>query len=1239
MGEFIDYSKRIKSARSTPQHSPPLEDRDEVGRNSARLTRGDEDEQHLQTPRRPSRKKSRSSSRYRTAEEDEDGEVNGQSGEVEDPGERHFLAASPLDGRNGPQIVDYSVRPKSSTFTEDFEAPPSPSAIPAKDFDDQEDADADEEEDHRPPPRSAPRRRSSVSAAKPQPPVSPTLQKPKSPPVSPKPSGPRKLVRKKSKSARDFEAEMAALNVNGVAAHSQPQNHVSPTSSKSGDGYISPPPQYQERPLSRTRSRSRSRASATSPPPAPAPSSPPTRAYSQSSSRPYNNDLPSRNDDEDPLSLTPQDRHYLSRILINLQMQKEFSALSKVGTLTRYGNPFLSVATGPNSKPRRADEAKGGWFGLLGGGAEKRDPAFEGYRWDEEDVEDSPICQYLYWRFLYNMPGLRNAKLEYWQENIQPFFDSFAERDLSSTVERGEVTKRRMLSLGFVRVLGTYYSTCYRPLGPSAPARPTISMMRKIDLLVPGSMDNMWKILFPDRRVGYNAWVAVVQEKEERGGTAFRIVSRVVVAPGQPLYHALQSWPAIQSFASSLASLDPQNRLDLPLLPHASSSTPPSRQTIQRYLRLLVITLSAPPPSLEGSPALTSAREKLESFLLGSSSNQKISGRDLAEWVRRGEEEEDKDDKKHVRWVEMGRKVKKLRTTWANYRKALIEGDEIDKSMAQVRRVAQTSSLPAEYRDAEEWATIWVAGMLHYIFAGSVNGPEILNILKSFHSLIPYGPIKLGLSLVNPTLAIRAIVQLLLGQPAGQLSLFQRIWQIVCNAANRHQRKLIEKFRKQLGHDSICDALHAHVQEGYVQRQKTKKEALDRDEDIVLTILRERGSQRDYELVEGWHEDFVESGGDPTHSSGAKSFADLKELLAAYYRYRDREQVLAIALEANTPRLLHASIATFYQTIHDVANASKLSERVGDIQYFLDDMIKCCETGKMTRADFINLARRHHEKVYYFVRELATGNEHLLDPLLDWSRSGLSFIRSGIPPSRSASHDSPSKRAGVDLDALLPSNPKKREKILREVRSQVKWTRFKKAQTDMQLRIDLLQADAGDRKQSWEWKLDREALWQDFLAQLPQEEVVREPEGLETRMGPGGDLEWAWWAGKDVFGAADKVGVVKAHRESAGEAYREVEKEDKPAAGKIGGAMLGRKLSRRSSNVSQVRKDGYRDAEEDDEAYEDGEDTFANGRWKRAEEEKLAIPAAKIEATRGLLGKYIDQIKDSLAEARKRQIK
>jgi len=45
-------------------------------------------------------------------------------------------------------------------------------------------------------------------------------------------------------------------------------------------------------------------------------------------------------------------------------------------------------------------------------------------------------------RFLANLPALRNAKESYWTDQIQPFIDSFAERDLSSTKERGEITKR-----------------------------------------------------------------------------------------------------------------------------------------------------------------------------------------------------------------------------------------------------------------------------------------------------------------------------------------------------------------------------------------------------------------------------------------------------------------------------------------------------------------------------------------------------------------------------------------------------------------------------------------------------------------------------------------------------------------------------------------------------------------------------------------------------------------------------
>jgi len=71
--------------------------------------------------------------------------------------------------------------------------------------------------------------------------------------------------------------------------------------------------------------------------------------------------------------------------------------------------------------------------------------------------------------------------------------------------------------MGFTRILGTYFSTCLPPAGRSAPSRPSRPVMRRIDHLVPGSMDSMWKTEHPDLPPAYNAWSAIVSEEEDRG--------------------------------------------------------------------------------------------------------------------------------------------------------------------------------------------------------------------------------------------------------------------------------------------------------------------------------------------------------------------------------------------------------------------------------------------------------------------------------------------------------------------------------------------------------------------------------------------------------------------------------------------------------------------------------------------------------------------------------------------------
>lgn len=149
-------------------------------------------------------------------------------------------------------------------------------------------------------------------------------------------------------------------------------------------------------------------------------------------------------------------------------------------------------------------------------------------------------------RFIFNFPALRLAKTEYWTEQIQPFFDSFAERDLSTTKERSEVTKRfvplsrsskisltrtrsRLLAMGLTRILGTYYGTCIRPIGPSSPARPSIAVMRRIDHLFPGSMESLWRTLVPGTEVGYNAWAAIVETEAGRKGNDVRTLCQATM--------------------------------------------------------------------------------------------------------------------------------------------------------------------------------------------------------------------------------------------------------------------------------------------------------------------------------------------------------------------------------------------------------------------------------------------------------------------------------------------------------------------------------------------------------------------------------------------------------------------------------------------------------------------------------------------------------------------------------------
>ncbi|EOA86464.1 uncharacterized protein SETTUDRAFT_169223 [Exserohilum turcica Et28A] len=111
--------------------------------------------------------------------------------------------------------------------------------------------------------------------------------------------------------------------------------------------------------------------------------------------------------------LTGKQEHYLKRELISRQTKYEISELSSPTALRRFGAPFHSDA-------------------------------------GEVAPEDSelPLLRFIFVNHVRNFPFLDKAKeKEFWQDKLQVFLESFASKDISSSEDRLEETKRRKLAL------------------------------------------------------------------------------------------------------------------------------------------------------------------------------------------------------------------------------------------------------------------------------------------------------------------------------------------------------------------------------------------------------------------------------------------------------------------------------------------------------------------------------------------------------------------------------------------------------------------------------------------------------------------------------------------------------------------------------------------------------------------------------------------------------------------------
>lgn len=155
-----------------------------------------------------------------------------------------------------------------------------------------------------------------------------------------------------------------------------------------------------------------------------------------------------------PIKTTEQ-RHYLLKALVHLQIAGESAELEKLGALTYYGFPFATSRPKNRVKDETLDDefSKGGF----------EEAAEESYADEDqarrlENLKEPLIYRQMFHVNLRNFPGLDEASTKYWQLRIQTFFDEMSARNFSTSIERSEMTKRHFFANAMVRYLGNYFS-------------------------------------------------------------------------------------------------------------------------------------------------------------------------------------------------------------------------------------------------------------------------------------------------------------------------------------------------------------------------------------------------------------------------------------------------------------------------------------------------------------------------------------------------------------------------------------------------------------------------------------------------------------------------------------------------------------------------------------------------------------------------------------------------------------
>lgn len=693
--------------------------------------------------------------------------------------------------------------------------------------------------------------------------------------------------------------------------------------------------------------------------------------------------------------LSVEHEHLLKRELIRLQLNEESLRLDNLVNVDSLGKPFV--------RP-------GGIY---------------------DSGDEFPLYRYVLTHFIVTFPLLKKADNKFWQESAQPFIQGLASKDISSSADRDQATKRRRIARGIKRSLLMLFVA---GIGTNRKKPP-----KSVATIAPGKEPVAQQVSEAhEPEIPPGPYASVIGVREVSSPKLFKTKQSEYIIEAQfvhvPPIWVARSWDDFKDLEKKLSSQFPGK--PLPRLPTKVQSSTTStingekvvllREQQRLTLRLYLSRICALPRIANSEPVLEFLfKDPLPELTPDEIRDiklrielQKMVHQDLRQFIDMSNERE-----------------KRLNDTIGQVKKQILLEDALPGILFELKSRERVEDMSELMQRLVEWCIVHLATFIFEIFVVRDDSSELYSQLHRFHSLIPYTVVQCILKLSNPALILKKLTDVFMATPFGSQSLLQTMFIRILNDDIRNQESLITELEAKVKDPRLIEALSEYAWTDHYAREAIQVSSENKG-DILVSIYEAFNSPRLKEILK-WHDKWQLAVRNelPDDDADVERYSQLKDLLKLKVRQRDKQILTEFWGDPLTIKFIRNVVDLLYDVFIDIFRHAGLSESVVDYEKFMTDILEFLgrnqggPTGPHVVEELIGIFRKHQNGVFRFFNRVFKRDEGFFVDLLSWLTLIVNFVKDG----KAGLHQ-------LDLLGLLSSAQKiDMEKVVRELDSLQIW--------------------------------------------------------------------------------------------------------------------------------------------------------------------------------------------------------